>query len=246
MTHNNLANRAAVALFAALVAVVAAVLGASSASATVAHRASVLVRAGTTSQTAGCPQTTSFAARIVSDGPALVRYHWRRSDGAVSTNRTLRFRGAGRHTRTVRDSWGPASDDYSGWEQLVVTNPDRVVTRQLRFATSCATHIAIFSAGATSSSAVCDDVYTDLDGMVNIGGTIPPGVRYYWTVDGTVVGDTTITDPATLAGDLNLSYHYAFIPPAGTTGHYVVLYVEATDGSAFAASLTESFTTTCA
>jgi hypothetical protein len=232
MSFYTLAGRAAVATVAALGPVVAAVSGAVSASATTVHHPSVTVRSLPTSHTSGCPQTRNFAARILSDGPAAVRYHWQRSDGARSLPSTLRFRGAGRHSRTVRESWGPFSGDSSGWEELVVSSPDRVTTHRMYFATYCATGVSAI-VGASDSSALCSDVYTDLTGEIYLRGTPPTGVRYYWTVDGTVVGDTTITDPAVLAsGEFDPTFQYAFIAPAGSTLHEADFYAETIDGSA--------------
>jgi hypothetical protein len=248
MTLHNLTTRAArsavVALTAAALSLVTLVLGAGRAGATT--RPGVTVRVGAMSHTSGCPQTTEFTARILSQGPALVRYHWVRSDGSSSPQRSLRFRGPGRHSYAVHESWA-VPDDSTRWEKLVVTSPDRVSTRRMYFTTYCATQVWVDYATATDSSALCDDVFTNLGGAIAIWGTPPPGVRYYWTVDGTVVGDTTVTDYATIAsGEIDPTYFYSFIPPHGTTSHSVVLHAEATDGSSSWDSPATSFTTTCA
>ncbi len=245
MSFKNLASRAAVATIATLVPVVAAVSGAGSASATTAHPA-VTVRALPMSHTSGCPQTTNLSARILSNGPAVVRFHWLRSDGSSGRTGMLRFRGRGHHSFVVHSDW-QVPDDSTRWEQLVVSSPDHVTTRRMSFTTYCATDVYTAYASATDSSALCGDVYTDLGGMIELSGTPPTSLRYYWIVDGTIVGDTTVTDPATLAsGVLNPTFHYAFIASRGTTYHDAVLYAETTDGSASSTSNAAYFTTTCA
>ena len=248
MTASNLITRAmraaVVALAAVVLSLVAAMLGAGPAGATTGHPA-VTVRAGGTSHPFGCPQTTTLTARILSNGPAFVRYHWLRSDGAVSRQQTLRFRGAGRHVFAVHTEW-QVPDTSTRWEQLVVTSPDRVSTHWIYFTTECATQILGGWATATDSSALCDDVYTDLGGEIFLWGTPPSGLRYYWTVDGTTVGAGTETDPTTLAsGGVSPTFHYAFIAARGTTFHTVVLHAETSDGSVSWDSPTTSFSTTC-
>jgi len=246
MTVSNLATRpirAAVVVLAVALSLVALVLSAGAAGATT--RPAVTVRAGGISQPFGCPQTTTLSARILSNGPAFVRYHWLRSDGAVTRQQTLRFRGPGRHVFDVHTEW-QVSDTSTRWEQLVVTSPDRVSTHRIYFSTECATQILGGWATATDSSALCDDVYTDLGGVVFLWGTPPSSVRYYWTVDGTAVGAGIETDPTTLAsGGVRPTFHYAFIAARGTTDHTVALHAESTDGSLSWASPTTYFTTTC-
>ncbi len=232
-----------VALIAGIVSLIAAMLGASPASATTP---SVTVRAAGINHPYSCPQTNTFNARILSNGPANVSYHWKRSDGSVGPTRALHFRGAGRHSSTVHDTW-QISVNYSGWERLVVTSPNRVETREMFFDTECATGLDSAWATATDSSALCGDVYTDLGGQIFFWGTPPAGVRYYWTVDGTRVGDTTVTDPSVLAsGGISPTFHYAFIATAGTTGHSVHLHAETTDGTLLSDSPVAFFDTTCA
>jgi hypothetical protein len=246
MSFKNLASRAAVATIATLVPVVAAVSGAASASATTVHHPSVTVRALPMSQTSGCPQTTNLSARILSNGPAIVRFHWLRSDGTSGRTGMLHFRGSGHHSFDVHADW-QVPDDSIRWEQLIVTSPDRVTTRRMSFTTYCATNVYVAYASATDSSALCSDVYTDLGGMIELGGTAPTSLRYYWTVDGTVVGDTTVTDPTTLAsGVLSPTFHYAFIASRATPYHDAVLHAETSDGSASSTSNAAYFTTTCA
>jgi hypothetical protein len=248
MTVSTLATRATrntvVALTAGILSTLAAVLGAGSASAHTAAPA-VTVRAVGIAQTSGCPQTTTFTARVLSNGPAVVHYHWLRSDGSASPQGTLRFRGRGHHSYAVHYDW-TLSGDVSGWEQLVVTTPDRVATRRMNFSTYCATGVYVADVTATDSSALCSDVYTDLGGELEFWHA-SDGIRYYWTVDGTVVGDTTVTDPSVLAsGVLNPTFHYAFIPPHGTTYHDVELHIQATDGTGNSDFYSTTFSTTCA
>lgn len=78
----------------------------------------------------GCNETTRFttSAYIVANGAGTATYHWERSDGAMTGDRTIVFSGAG--TQIVTNSWDlssgstPGTYTVNGWQKVVFTEPN--------------------------------------------------------------------------------------------------------------------------
>ncbi|MFL6231354.1 MAG: RICIN domain-containing protein [Pyrinomonadaceae bacterium] len=85
-----------------------------------------------------CPAVIKFNGKITTDGPATVQYVFERSDGASGPVSTLVFDGAG--TKEVSTTWtlgGAALPTYGGWEQIVISAPNKAGSNKAAFKLSC-------------------------------------------------------------------------------------------------------------
>jgi hypothetical protein len=73
-----------------------------------------------------CPAVITFKGSIETDGPAMVKYIFKRSDSATDTN-DRHFTLAAAGTQNVQTTWtlgGPGLMTYSGWEQIYIELPN--------------------------------------------------------------------------------------------------------------------------
>jgi len=87
-----------------------------------------------------CPAVITFNGTITTDGPATVKYIFKRSDNATDTNdRHFTLSAAG--TQNVQTTWtlgGPSLPTYSGWEQIYIELPNAGFTsNQAAFRVAC-------------------------------------------------------------------------------------------------------------
>jgi hypothetical protein len=86
-----------------------------------------------------CPAVIKFQGSITTNGPAVVKYIFSRSDNATDTiTKTLRFISAG--TQAVETTWtlgGATLPRYAGWEAITVLEPNSVMSNKARFEIRC-------------------------------------------------------------------------------------------------------------
>jgi hypothetical protein len=78
--------------------------------------------------------TFIISSEITMDGPGTVTYQWDRSDGTVSSVRSVTFTQAG--TQTVVDEWTLPDEDERpqyAWERLRTLDPRPIVSNQASF-----------------------------------------------------------------------------------------------------------------
>jgi hypothetical protein len=87
-----------------------------------------------------CPAVITFNGTITTDGPATVKYIYKRSDNAIDTN-DRHFTLAAAGTQNVQTTWtlgGPGLPTYSGWEQISIELPNPGFTsNQAAFTITC-------------------------------------------------------------------------------------------------------------
>jgi hypothetical protein len=99
------------------------VFAAAAASALLAGQASAataVVAVNPVTHTGACPFMFKFQGVISSPTPGVVKYQWKRSDGAIAPIQTLVFREPGR--QIVTDTW-TIGRTYAGWEALRLMTP---------------------------------------------------------------------------------------------------------------------------
>jgi hypothetical protein len=87
-----------------------------------------------------CPALITFKGTIETDGPATVKYIFKRSDGGIDTlDRHFTLGAAG--TQNVSTTWqlgGPSLPTFSGWEQISIELPNAGFTsNQANFSIVC-------------------------------------------------------------------------------------------------------------
>lgn len=143
-------------------------------------RVSAVLTASRAGYTGQCPPPDSairFSAQVsVFSGPTTVRYHWVRSDGAVTDPAAVTFSGSGR--RTVTTSWLPRGT-FSGWLELRVLSPAVATSNRVNFSVSCQIGVAATaSVTPRSASGDCAAVFTT-SGTVSVTDG-PATVTYRW------------------------------------------------------------------
>jgi hypothetical protein len=91
-----------------------------------------------------CPagHTYNFSAKIITDGPGEVKFHWEFSDGSQTDVQAITFPLAG--TQTVTTAWtlgasGPVSagNPYSGWARVYIDVPNHQSFDQVPIVLGC-------------------------------------------------------------------------------------------------------------
>jgi hypothetical protein len=87
-----------------------------------------------------CPKEFKFRGIISVSGitePVTIKYKFNRNDGASMQEQELIFDKNG--SKTVNDSWevGSQGEKYSGWEELVVTQPHHQAIGKAHFRCDC-------------------------------------------------------------------------------------------------------------
>ena len=88
--------------------------------------------------TGACPHEFTFEADIKVTGEGKVTYHWERSDGGSSAEKSLEFDEAG--TKTVSTTWefGGAGNTYNNyWIRLYVNDPNHQYFPKAVFTLNC-------------------------------------------------------------------------------------------------------------
>ena len=85
-----------------------------------ANAATAVVGVNPVSHVGGCPFMFKFEGVISSPTPGVVKYQWKRSDGAIAPVETLTFREPGRQIVTTTWTIGRS---YAGWEALRLYTP---------------------------------------------------------------------------------------------------------------------------
>jgi hypothetical protein len=81
-----------------------------------------------------CPATITFKGTISTNKPAVVKYKFIRSDGAIAPVQTLTFSAAG--SKTVSTTWTRGSD-CTGWVAIKVVSPVSVESNKANFSIRC-------------------------------------------------------------------------------------------------------------
>lgn len=113
---------------------------------------SVTLSASQRSYRGVCPVTIQFRGQITTEGtpPGTVSYQFARSDGASAPSQQLDFDTVG--TKTVGTSWR-LNRSLRGWQQLVVTSPNRVESTRAGFQVTCLTNADQFIGNWTNVDA---------------------------------------------------------------------------------------------
>lgn len=85
-----------------------------------------------------CPATITFTGKIRMNGPGVVRYVWRRSDGARAPSAILNFQAAGE--QEVTTTWrlgGPGFPDRVRWEAIRILYPNMMTSNRAEFRVHC-------------------------------------------------------------------------------------------------------------
>lgn len=88
--------------------------------------------------TGPCPHVFTFTGRITANRAGTVRYRWLRSDGEVTSEKTLVFATA--ETKTVSKTWelGGVMGTYNDrWLQIEITAPNSRFSNQAEFDLKC-------------------------------------------------------------------------------------------------------------
>jgi hypothetical protein len=86
-----------------------------------------------------CPHRFQFTATLTSRGAGEVVYHWERSDGATSQPDSTTFKWANEKA-TITTEWifsRNKGEEYQGWYQLVVTQPNLVRSPKAMITMQC-------------------------------------------------------------------------------------------------------------
>jgi hypothetical protein len=94
----------------------------------------VKVTVNPTSYKGKCPKTFTFYGVIRSNKAGIVRYQWKRSDGAVAPVKTIRFRRRG--TKRVSTTW-TIGKTYSGWQAIQILSPNNMWSNRAPFKLVC-------------------------------------------------------------------------------------------------------------
>lgn len=99
-----------------------------------AHAATAFAGVAPPSHLGACPFTFKFQGIISSPTPAVVKYRWIRSDGAIAPVQTVTFERAGRIA--VYDTW-TIGRSYVGSEALQLYTPNGFVSNKAVFKLRC-------------------------------------------------------------------------------------------------------------
>ncbi|MEW6597228.1 MAG: hypothetical protein AB1429_07010 [Pseudomonadota bacterium] len=99
-----------------------------------AHAATAFAGVAPPTHLGACPFTFKFEGIISSPTPAVVKYRWIRSDGAIAPVQTVAFERAGRIP--VFDTW-TIGRSYVGWEALQLYTPNGFVSNKAVFKLRC-------------------------------------------------------------------------------------------------------------
>jgi hypothetical protein len=96
---------------------------------------SVTASVNPTSHVGACPFKFTFTGEIEVNGPGDVKYKWERSDGALTTEKTISFSEAGK--KSVTNEWTLSPSYYAGWQQLHILSPTDLISNQANFTIDC-------------------------------------------------------------------------------------------------------------
>lgn len=99
-----------------------------------ASAATAIVGVNPVSHTGACPFTFKFEGVISSPTPGVVKYQWKRSDGAIAPVQSLTFREPGRQIVTTTWELGRT---YTGWEALRLFTPTPGASNLAHFKLVC-------------------------------------------------------------------------------------------------------------
>lgn len=99
-----------------------------------AHAATAFTSVNPPAYAGACPFTFKFQGVVSSPTPAVVKFRWIRSDGAIAPLQTIVFERAGR--RPVYDTW-TIGRSYAGWEALQIYTPTGFVSNKAFFKLRC-------------------------------------------------------------------------------------------------------------
>jgi|688.fasta_scaffold520798_1 hypothetical protein len=98
------------------------------------HAATAIASVNPVAHQGACPFMFKFEGIISSPTPAVVKYRWIRSDGAIAPVQTVAFERAGR--MPVFDTW-TIGRTYMGWEALQLYTPNGFVSNKAVFKLRC-------------------------------------------------------------------------------------------------------------
>jgi len=81
-----------------------------------------------------CPHTFTFTGFIKSDSAGIVKFQWKRSDGAIAPIKTLRFPKPG--VKKVTTTWR-LSAEGKRWQALAILAPNKMVSNRAFFTLDC-------------------------------------------------------------------------------------------------------------
>ncbi len=85
-----------------------------------------------------CPHKFTFTGEITTNSGGTVKYKWLRSDGALSPEKTVIFRKAGKKLVTTTWTLGAAGRQYRNmWEAIQVTSPNTITSGRAVFNLRC-------------------------------------------------------------------------------------------------------------
>ncbi|GGO67461.1 hypothetical protein [Nonomuraea cavernae] len=144
-----------------------------------------------------CPIKVNVSAKISvkATGKTTLAYRWLHGDGSKSKVKTVRIKGHGTKTVTVKQSATFKDDVKKGWEAVQVLSPRKVTSKKGYFSVTCAKVVELkevtkvsVRAWASPSSYVgscTPGTKIDFTGLIRVSD--PSWVRYRWILNGKVV-----------------------------------------------------------
>ncbi|MEV0591676.1 hypothetical protein [Nonomuraea cavernae] len=144
-----------------------------------------------------CPIKVNVSAKISvkATGKTTLAYRWLHGDGSKSKVKTVRIKGHGTKSVTVKQTATFKDDVKKGWEAVQVLSPRKVTSKKGYFSVTCAKVIELeeatkvsVRAWASPSSYVgscTPGTKIDFTGLIRVSD--PSWVRYRWILNGKVV-----------------------------------------------------------
>jgi hypothetical protein len=159
-----------------------------------------------------CPVTIKFKGSIETDGPATVKYIFKRSDNAIDTNDRHFTLAAAPFHQAVDTTWtlGGPGMVYDGWEQIYIQTPNAGFTsNQAHFHIACDGQPAGGPGGGPNEPGKPD--ITSKKG-ITIGTVFIP-----WGGNGTLKGAEAIQSSPNNACAFNATYDMVNLGPVATS-----------------------------